>query len=38
MVGVNQFQVKEEMTLERLKVDPAIESWAEGEVEGVTRE
>src|SRR5512138_2386142 len=25
VVGVNQFQVKEEMTLERLKVDPAIE-------------
>jgi len=24
-VGVNQFQVNEEMTLERLKVDPAIE-------------
>jgi methylmalonyl-CoA mutase N-terminal domain/subunit len=26
VVGVNQFQVKEEMTLERLKVDPAIEA------------
>jgi methylmalonyl-CoA mutase N-terminal domain/subunit len=25
VVGVNQFQVKEEMTLERLKVDPSIE-------------
>jgi methylmalonyl-CoA mutase N-terminal domain/subunit len=25
VVGVNQFQVKEEMTLERLSVDPAIE-------------
>ncbi len=25
VVGVNQFQVKEEMTLERLKVDPTIE-------------
>jgi methylmalonyl-CoA mutase N-terminal domain/subunit len=25
VVGVNQFQVKEDMTLERLKVDPAIE-------------
>jgi methylmalonyl-CoA mutase N-terminal domain/subunit len=25
VVGVNQFQVKEEMSLERLKVDPAIE-------------
>ncbi len=25
MVGVNQFQVKEELTLERLSVDPAIE-------------
>jgi methylmalonyl-CoA mutase N-terminal domain/subunit len=25
VVGVNQFQVQEEMTLERLKVDPAIE-------------
>jgi len=25
VVGVNQFQVEEEMTLERLKVDPAIE-------------
>jgi len=25
VVGVNQFQVNEEMTLERLKVDPAIE-------------
>ncbi len=26
VVGVNQFQVKEEMTLERLSVDPAIEA------------
>ena len=26
MVGVNQFQVQEEMTLERLSVDPAIEA------------
>ncbi len=26
VVGVNQFQVEEEMTLERLKVDPAIEA------------
>ena len=26
MVGVNQFQVDEEITLERLKVDPAIEA------------
>jgi methylmalonyl-CoA mutase N-terminal domain/subunit len=26
VVGVNQFQVKEEMTLERLRVDPAIEA------------
>jgi methylmalonyl-CoA mutase, N-terminal domain len=26
VVGVNQFQVKEEMTLERLSVDPAIET------------
>ncbi len=26
MVGVNQFQVEEEMTLERLRVDPAIEA------------
>jgi methylmalonyl-CoA mutase, N-terminal domain len=28
VVGVNQFQVEEEMTLERLKVDPAIEAAA----------
>jgi methylmalonyl-CoA mutase N-terminal domain/subunit len=28
VVGVNQFQVEEEVTLERLKVDPAIESAA----------
>jgi methylmalonyl-CoA mutase N-terminal domain/subunit len=28
VVGVNQFQVDEEMTLERLKVDPAIEAAA----------
>ncbi len=28
VVGVNQFQVEEEMTLERLKVDPAIEMAA----------
>ena len=28
VVGVNQFQVKEEMTLERLSVDPAIEAAA----------
>ncbi len=28
VVGVNQFQVEEEMTLERLKVDPAIEASA----------
>jgi len=28
VVGVNQFQVNEEMTLERLKVDPAIEAAA----------
>ena len=34
VVGVNQFQVDEEMTLERLKVDPAIEA-AQGEVEGI---
>ena len=34
VVGVNQFQVKEEMTLERLKVDPAIELGQKREVEG----
>ena len=28
VVGVNQFQVEEELTLERLKVDPAIEAAA----------
>jgi methylmalonyl-CoA mutase N-terminal domain/subunit len=28
VVGVNQFQVKEEMALERLRVDPAIEAAA----------
>jgi len=26
VVGVNQFQVQEELTLERLRVDPAIEA------------
>ena len=38
VVGVNQFQVEEEMTLERLKVDPAIEAAQRAEVEEVARE
>ena len=35
VVGVNQFKVEEVLTLERLKVDPAIEAAAAGEVEEV---
>jgi methylmalonyl-CoA mutase N-terminal domain/subunit len=35
VVGVNQFQVDEEVTLERLKVDPAIEAAACQRLEGL---
>ena len=35
VVGVNQFQVEEQVTLERLQVDPAIEAAARGRLEQV---